>query len=73
MQVASVLTLIAYSSESERIHFVLVFFTSTEVCLHGQKASAVLHTSNRMFIHQAMIAISSSNMNFPLNLERNVN
>ena len=25
------------------------------------------------FIHQAMIAISSSNMNFPLNLERNVN
>ena len=72
MQVASVLTQIAYSSESERIHFVLVFFTSAEVCLHGQKASAVLHTSNG-FIHQAMIAISSLNMNFPLNLERNVN
>ena len=36
-------------------------------------ASAVLYTTNGIFIHQAMIAISSSNMNFPLNLERKVN
>ena len=36
-------------------------------------ASAVLYTSNGIFIHQAMIAISSSNTNFPLNLERKVN
>ena len=39
----------------------------------GQKASAVLYTSNGIFIHQAMIVISSSNSNFPLNLERKVN
>ena len=36
-------------------------------------ASAVLYTSNGIFIHQAMTAISSSSMNFPLNLERKVN
>ena len=48
-------------------------FTSAEVCIDGQKASAVLYTLNGIFIHQAMIVISSSNMNFPLNLERKVN
>ena len=36
-------------------------------------ASAVLYTSNGVYIHQAMTAISSSSMNFPLNWERNVN
>ena len=36
-------------------------------------ASAVLCTSNGIFINQAMTAISSSSMNFPLNLERKVN
>ena len=36
-------------------------------------ASAVLYTSNGIFIHQAMTAISSSSMNFLLNLERKVN
>ena len=35
--------------------------------------SAVLCTSNGVFFHQAMTAISSSSMNFPLNLERKVN
>ena len=50
-----------------------MFFTYAEVCIDGQKASAVLFTSNRIFIHQAMIAISSSNMNFHLNLKRKVN
>ena len=36
-------------------------------------ASAVLYTSNGVFIHQAMTAISSSSINFPLNSERKVN
>ena len=36
-----------------------MFFTFAEVRIDGQKASAVLHTSNGIFIHQAMIAISS--------------
>ena len=36
-------------------------------------ASAVLYTSNGIFIHQAMTAISSSSINFPLNLKRKVN
>ena len=31
------------------------------------------YTWNGIFIHQAMIAILSLNMNFPLNLERKVN
>ena len=36
-------------------------------------ASAVLYTSNGVFFHQAMTAISSSSMNILLNLERKVN
>ena len=36
-------------------------------------ASAVLYTSNGIFIHQAITVISSLSMNFPLNLERKVN
>ena len=36
-------------------------------------ASAVLYTSNGVFIHQAMTAISSSSIHFPLNSERKVN
>ena len=36
-------------------------------------ASAVLYTSNGIFIHQLMTVISSSSINIPLNLERKVN